>query len=177
MSEDDHNQDAERLLREMLMMGEHPLSIPPARHKRFARRAMRRKKSAQWTAAHQRASIPPVTQSHRIPLERIQSLPQADLPAEGEPLPMLRRMEEERERHAQTIHRLRKEASDAKRELRFLKSELRRTQEREEKVRNENLRLQTELLDLQTRRARDRTASDVLPKTPPDERDRTGSES
>lgn len=183
---DDKSNRPEDLLRQMLQERKQPLSLPPARHKRFARRAMRRKKSAQWNAAHVRASQAPEppTQSHLIPVDRVQSMPRADLcaPTSAERVAnnadhtSMEQLVSERERQAAAIHRLRKDAADTKRELRFVKAELRRALEREHKLRNENLRLQSELIEAQAKRApRDRTASEVLPKSNESGRGRTGS--
>lgn len=178
--DDDINRPPEEILRALLKQGRQPVSIPPARHKRFARRAMRRKKSAEWRAAHHNASLEPgpPTQTHRVPLKRIESLPEVDLKMALSPdveQTDLQRLADERERHAQTIHRLRKEAADAKREVRFVKAELRRAQERENKLRQENLRLRAELADLHASRVvRERAASEVLPKANSDQ-EQTGS--
>ncbi len=147
---EDPEESLRRLLQESASANDS--EVPRARHKRYAKRAMRRRKESAHLLEAQsgRRDDTPLTPVQTHITSKVQAIPPAPesaLDSKGDDRDLeIERLRAERRRLQELVHKLRKDAADAKRELRFTKAKLNSLSEREQVMSRENQRLQMALL-------------------------------
>lgn len=179
---DDPEEALRQLLRESAASDE---MVPRAKHKRYAKREMRRRKESAHMLDIQsgRRDDTPLTPIRTHLTSKVKAIDPAQPGVfgadqknrEGE----VERLRAERRRLQELVHKLRKEATDSKRELRFTKEELKAMEGRDQVLLRENQRLQRALLRVDPPSDRERRVSGVSHRkgdelADDDEDDRTG---
>lgn len=175
-SDDDPEEALRQLLRESAVSDE---TVPRAKHKRYAKRAMRRRKESAHMLEVQSGRrddtpLTPIRTYAAVSEDRpVKTADGSDASKERDL--EVERLRSERRRLQDLVHKLRKEASDSKRQLQFTKTELETLEKREEQLRKENQRLQRAVLRSSPPLERQRLVSGVSSrKTDADDDDRTG---